>query len=152
MATGGAAPAAAAGGRRRGSIGMAVSAVPTPAMSAVLASLQHELDALGGQYRALCDAAARDGQAGAALAAEEVYLAMEEKERQIALLAGAEPGVVAPPERSPLRNPGFAAKRVDALRTLHHLRELAVEAVQPSSLEYVARVVPPSALPAKPTQ
>jgi hypothetical protein len=118
---------AAAGGPRLGEV---VAAVPEAALGALLASLQSELGQLEQQYGTLCTAASNRAasaadRASATAGASEVLAAMDNKRSQLALLQHAEHGTLSGPMRSPVRNPEAAAKRVEALRTVAHLKELA---------------------------
>jgi hypothetical protein len=107
-----------------------VAAVPEAALGALLASLRLELGQLELQYDTLCTAASNRAagaadRAAATAGASEVLAAMDNKRSQLALLQHAEHGTLSGPMRSPVRNPEAAAKRVEALRTVAHLKELA---------------------------
>lgn len=108
---------------RRHNINLPVAAMPLSTADALLESLAAELSQLETRYHTLCDAAA----AGTVdhSAASDALAALREKQRQLQTIRDTQAGTIAAPQRSPLRSPGATARRVDALRTLSHLKTMA---------------------------
>lgn len=130
------------GGGRRGSVeGSRVAAVDEAHMAQLLHSLEGEYEQLEQQYQALRSAASERGHGGPELetAATSVLIALHNKRQQIDVLQSSQPATMGGVLRSPVRNPAAAEKRIDAMRTLAHLKELAHEAGHWGPDDYAAR-------------